>query len=44
MGSTTGRNESVEFMGPDTVSRRNFWNVYKSKQSSLLVGDREDEI
>ena len=24
MGSTTGRHESVEFMGPETVSRRNF--------------------
>ena len=44
MGSTTGRHESVEFMGPETVSRRNFWNVYKFKQSSLLKCGREDEI
>ena len=44
MGLTTGRNETVEFIGPDTVSRRNFWNVYKSKQSSLLIGGSEDEI
>ena len=43
-GSTTGRHETVEFMGPETVSRRNFWNVYKFKQRSLLKCGREDEI
>ena len=34
----------LNLMGPDTVSGRNFWNVYKFKQNSLLICGREDEI